>query len=38
MLARATEKLSIEWLDEPRDSQSSKLDEHFLSGLYSHLA
>ncbi len=29
---RATEKLSIDWPDEPRESQSSKLDERFLSG------
>ncbi len=28
---RATE-LSLDWLDEPRESQSSKLDERFLSG------
>ncbi len=27
-----TEKLSIDWPDEPRESQSSKLDERFLSG------
>ncbi len=32
VLARATEKLSLDWPDEPRESQSSKLDEHFLSG------
>ncbi len=32
VLARATEKLSLDWPDEPRESQSSKLDKHFLSG------
>ncbi len=32
VLARATEKLSLDWPDEPRESQSSKLDERFLSG------
>ncbi|KAL1247834.1 hypothetical protein QQF64_023210 [Cirrhinus molitorella] len=32
VLARATEKLSLDWPDEPRKSQSSKLDERFLSG------
>ncbi|XDV37990.1 hypothetical protein PO909_007490 [Leuciscus waleckii] len=32
VLSRATEKLSIDWPDEPRESQSSKLDERFLSG------
>ncbi len=32
VLARATEKLSFDWPDEPCESQSSKLDEHFLSG------
>ncbi len=32
VLARATEKLSLDWPDEPRKYQSSKLDEHFLSG------
>ncbi len=32
VLSRATEKLSIDWPDEPRKSQSSKLDERFLSG------
>ncbi len=31
-LARDTEKLSLDWPDEPRESQSSKLDERFLSG------
>ncbi len=32
MLSRATEKLSLDWPDEPRESQASKLDERFLSG------
>ncbi len=32
VLSRVTEKLSIDWPDEPRESQSSKLDERFLSG------
>ncbi len=32
VLTRATEKLSLDWPDEPRESQSSKLDERFLSG------
>ncbi len=32
VLSRATEKLSLDWPDEPRESQSSKLDEQFLSG------
>ncbi len=32
MLSRATKKLSIDWPDEPLESQSSKLDEWFLSG------
>lgn len=32
VLSRATEKLAIDWPDEPRESQSSKLDERFLSG------
>ncbi len=32
VLSRATEKLSLDWPDEPRESQSSKLDERFLSG------
>ncbi len=32
VLARATEKLSWDWPDEPCESQSSKLDEYFLSG------
>ncbi len=32
VLSRATEKPSIDWSDEPRESQSPKLDEWFLSG------
>ncbi len=32
MLLRATEKLSINWPDEPREFQSTKLDERFLNG------
>ncbi|CAM4467751.1 unnamed protein product [Leuciscus chuanchicus] len=32
VLSRATEKLAIDWPDEPRESQSSKHDETFLSG------
>ncbi len=35
MLSRDTEKLSLDWPDEPRKSQVSKLDERFLSGLNS---
>ncbi len=32
MLSRATEKLALDWPDEPRESRASKLDERFLSG------
>ncbi len=32
MFSRATEKHSLDWPDEPRESQASKLDERFLSG------
>ncbi len=32
VLSQATKKLSIDWHDEPRESQSSKLNEQFLSG------
>ncbi len=32
VLSRATEKLSLDWPDEPRESQAPKLDERFLSG------
>ncbi len=31
VLSHATEKLSLDWPDEPRESQASKLDEWFLS-------
>ncbi len=30
--SRSTEKLSLDWPDEPRESQALKLDERFLSG------
>ncbi len=32
VLSRATEKLALDWPDEPRESKASKLDERFLSG------
>ncbi len=32
VLSRATEKLSLDWPEEPRESQASELDERFLSG------
>ncbi len=32
VLSRTTEKLALDWPDEPRESRSSKLDERFLSG------
>ncbi len=32
VLSRATEKLALDWPDEPRESRASKLDERFLSG------
>ncbi len=32
MLSRTTEKLSLDWPHELRESQASKLDERFLSG------
>ncbi len=32
VLSRATEKLALDWPDEPRESPASKLDERFLSG------
>ncbi len=35
MLSRATEKLALDWPDEPRESRASKLDERFLSGANS---
>ncbi len=35
VLLRATEKLALDWPDEPRESRASKLDERFLSGQIS---
>ncbi len=35
VLSRATEKLALDWPDEPRESRASKLDERFLSGAHS---
>ncbi len=35
VLSRATEKLMLDWPDEPRESRASKLDERFLSGAHS---
>ncbi len=35
VLSRATEKLTLDWSDEPRESRASKLDERFLSGAHS---
>ncbi len=35
VLSRATEKLALDWPDEPRESRASKLDEWFLSGAHS---
>ncbi len=35
VLSRATEKLKLDWPDEPRESRASKLDERFLSGAHS---
>ncbi len=35
MLSRATEKLALDWPDEPRESRASKLDERFLIGAHS---
>ncbi len=32
VLSHVTEKLSLDWPDEPRESQASKRDERFLSG------
>ncbi len=37
VLLRATEKLSLDWPDEPRESRASKLDECFLIGAHSKL-
>ncbi len=35
VLSRATEKLALDWPDEPRESRASKLDERFLIGAHS---
>ncbi len=35
VLSSATEKLALDWPDEPRESRASKLDERFLSGAHS---
>ncbi len=35
MLSRTTEKLALDWPDEPRESRASKLDERFLSSAHS---
>ncbi len=35
VLSRATEKLALDWPDEPRESRASKLVERFLSGAHS---
>ncbi len=37
VLSRATEKLTLDWPDEPRESRASKLDERFLIGAHSKL-
>ncbi len=37
VLSRATEKLSLDWPDEPRESRASKLDDRFLIGAHSKL-
>ncbi len=37
VLSRATEKLALDWSDEPRESQASKLDDRFLIGAHSML-
>ncbi len=34
VLSRTIEKLSLDWPDEPSESQASKLDERFLSGPF----
>ncbi len=36
-LSRATEKLALDWPNEPRESRASKLDERFLIGAHSKL-
>ncbi len=35
VFSRATEKLALDWPDEPRESRASKLDERFLNGANS---
>ncbi len=35
VLSRATEKLALDWPDEPCESRASKLDKRFLSGAHS---
>ncbi len=37
VLSRATEKLALDWPDEPRESRASKLDDRFLIGVHSKL-
>ncbi len=37
VLSRTTEKLTLDWPDEPRESRASKLDERFLIGAHSKL-
>ncbi len=37
VLSRATEKLALDWPDEPCESRASKLDERFLIGAHSKL-
>ncbi len=35
VLSRTTEKLALDWPDEPRESRASKLDDRFLIGAHS---
>ncbi len=37
VLRSATEKLALDWPDEPRESRASKLDDRFLIGAHSKL-
>ncbi len=37
VLSRVTEKLALDWPDEPRESRASKLDDRFLIGAHSKL-
>ncbi len=37
VLSHATEKLALDWPDEPRESRASKLDDRFLIGAHSKL-